>query len=146
MQHSFWRRARFFQMIGNNPAPYVACFLSLQPPFWYAEFMSKSAMHQRNIPWKSCKDYYFDYKWQLFYQTIWHSLDQRNHVPAKIEDNFLDACSIPIAKVQSSLLVAFLRPALSLKEVFLLSDTVWKICAFLINQLCPSFCRRYSPK
>jgi len=49
------------------------------------------------------------------------SLDQRNHVPAKIEDNFLDACSIPIAKVQSSLLVAFLRPALSdMKELCIL--------------------------
>ena len=95
--------------------------------------MSKSAMHQHSISWKSCKDDYIAYKWQLFYQTIWHSLDQRSHVPARIEDHFLDACNIPIRKVQSSLFVVFSRPALSLKEVFLLSD-IWKNCAFfLIN-------------
>ena len=71
-------------------------------------------------------------------------MDQRSHVPAKKEDNFLDVCSIPIGKVQSSLFVVFLRPALSLKDVFLLSD-MKELCLFL-NQLCPSFCRGYSPK
>ena len=59
-------------------------------------------------------------------------MDQRSHVPAKIENDFLDACSIRIGKVQSSLFVVFLRPALSLKELFLLSDTVWKNCAFFL--------------
>ena len=63
---------------------------------------------------------------------------------SKNEDHFLDACSIPIGKVQSSLLVVFLRPALSLKEVFLLSDMT-ELC-ILLNQLCPSFCKGYSPK
>ena len=135
MQHSFWKRALFLQMIGNNPAPYAVCvfFFNLQPPFQYAEPLSKSAMHQHNIPWTYCSDDYIAYALQLFYQAIWHSLDQRSHAPAKIEDNFLDACSIPIGKVQFSLFVVFLRPALSLKEVFLLSD-IWKNCAFfLIN-------------
>ena len=28
MQHSFWKIAFFSQKIGNNPAPYVACFLT----------------------------------------------------------------------------------------------------------------------
>ena len=55
---------------------------------------------------------------------------------SKNEDHFLDACSIPIAKVQSSLLVAFLRPALS---------DMTELC-ILLNQLCPSFCKGYSPK
>ena len=46
-------------MLGNNPAPYaVFFFLNLQPPFQYAEPLSKSAMHQHNIPWKLCKDDY----------------------------------------------------------------------------------------
>ena len=35
----------------------------------------------------------------------------RSLVPAKIEDNFVDTCGIPIGKVQFSFLVAFLRPA-----------------------------------
>ena len=33
MQHSFWTRALFSQMIGNNPAPYVACFLTCSHRF-----------------------------------------------------------------------------------------------------------------
>ena len=145
MQHSFWKRALFLQMIGNNPAPYVACFLICSHCFSMQNLrMSKSAMHQHNIPWTYCKDDYIAYTLQLFYQAIWHSLDQRSHAPAKIEDNFLDACSIPIGKVQSSLFVAFLRPALSLGEVFLLSDK--KELYILLNQLRRSFCRGHSQK
>ena len=68
----------------------------------------------------------------------------KKYVPAKIEDNFLDTSSIPIGQVQSSLFVIFLRPALSQKETFLLSD-MKELCSFL-NQLRPSFCRGYSPK
>ena len=33
MQNSCCKRARFFQMIGNNPAPYVACFLTCSHNF-----------------------------------------------------------------------------------------------------------------
>ena len=29
MQRSFWKKALFFQMIGTNPAPYVACLVYL---------------------------------------------------------------------------------------------------------------------
>ena len=82
MQRSFWKMAAFSQMIGNHPAPHVACFSAFSHCF-SMHFLSKSAMHQHNIPWKSCKDDNIAYKWQLFYQTIWHSLGQRSHVSAK---------------------------------------------------------------
>ena len=66
---------------------------------------------------------------------------------SKIQDNFLDACSIPVGKVQFSLSAVSLEPALSLKELFLVLDM--KELLTLLNQLCPSlpsFCRGYFAK
>ena len=65
----------------------------------------------------------------------------------KIEDIFIDTCSIPIGKVQSSFFVVYILETSSFSKrnmSFFLSDK--KDLCILLNQLCPSFCRGYSPK
>ena len=42
----------------------------------------------------------------------------RSLVPAKIKDNFVDTCGIPIGKVKFSFFVAFLRPANSKGNIY----------------------------
>ena len=74
----------------------------------------------------------------------------RSHVPAKIEDNFVDTCGIPIWKVQFSLLVAFLRSANSKGKIYL----IWyerilhsssSIVVIILQRVLPKI-MPYSPK